>query len=263
MHIGLNRVDPAHYAGWDGPLRACEADAKDMYGVARACGCSSHLLLGSEATACEVMTFILRAAGKLKRDDFFFLSFSGHGGQVPDSNNDEVGGQDETWAHYDRQLVVDELYTLWGRFVPGVRILVVADTGASAAALRASAGPQFYSPQARYRVLPEEVARTTYAQNTGLYDGIQNVHSKGDAAPVTATVLVLSGCQDNQLAVEGPENGLFTEQLKKVWDDGRFTGGYRVFRRQIAALLPPTQSPGCTRIGASHPSFERQKPFTI
>ena len=23
LHIGLNSVDPKHYAGWDGQLRAC------------------------------------------------------------------------------------------------------------------------------------------------------------------------------------------------------------------------------------------------
>ena len=25
LHIGLNKVDPGHYAGWDGELFACEA----------------------------------------------------------------------------------------------------------------------------------------------------------------------------------------------------------------------------------------------
>lgn len=24
LHLGLNRVDPAHYGGWDGALTACE-----------------------------------------------------------------------------------------------------------------------------------------------------------------------------------------------------------------------------------------------
>ena len=29
LHIGLNAVNPAHYAGWSGPLKACEFDAAD------------------------------------------------------------------------------------------------------------------------------------------------------------------------------------------------------------------------------------------
>lgn len=28
LNIGLNAVDPNHYAGWDGELNACEADAE-------------------------------------------------------------------------------------------------------------------------------------------------------------------------------------------------------------------------------------------
>ena len=36
LHIGLNRVDPVHYGGWDGQLMACEFDANDMMDLARA-----------------------------------------------------------------------------------------------------------------------------------------------------------------------------------------------------------------------------------
>ena len=30
LHVGLNLVDPKAYGGWDGPLAACEFDARDM-----------------------------------------------------------------------------------------------------------------------------------------------------------------------------------------------------------------------------------------
>ena len=35
LHVGLNRVNPNHYDGWDGELAACEFDAKDMAKLAR------------------------------------------------------------------------------------------------------------------------------------------------------------------------------------------------------------------------------------
>ena len=35
IHLGLNFVDPKHYDGWDGGLRACEADANDMAKIAK------------------------------------------------------------------------------------------------------------------------------------------------------------------------------------------------------------------------------------
>ena len=43
IHIGLNSVDPAHYEGWDGALAACEADAKDMYALAKKQGFQASL----------------------------------------------------------------------------------------------------------------------------------------------------------------------------------------------------------------------------
>ncbi len=33
LTVGLNSVDPDHYAGWPGTLVACEADARDMAAV--------------------------------------------------------------------------------------------------------------------------------------------------------------------------------------------------------------------------------------
>ena len=52
VHIGLNRVDPAQYEGWDGQLAACEADAKDMLALAKKQKFkSSTMLLTTAATA--------------------------------------------------------------------------------------------------------------------------------------------------------------------------------------------------------------------
>ena len=38
LTIGLNFVDPSHYAGWDGQLSACEYDAEDMTDIAKSKG---------------------------------------------------------------------------------------------------------------------------------------------------------------------------------------------------------------------------------
>ncbi|MBL9175930.1 MAG: hypothetical protein JNL10_20470, partial [Verrucomicrobiales bacterium] len=45
LHIGLNSVRPAAYGGWDGPLAACEFDAKDLAVIARSQGMKSRVLL--------------------------------------------------------------------------------------------------------------------------------------------------------------------------------------------------------------------------
>lgn len=123
IHIGLNRVDPNHYAGWSGPLLACEADAEDMQAIATQMNYeSTHTLLTENATRDAVISAIKGAAEKLQTGDILFLSYSGHGGQVPDMDDEEPDLQDETWCLYDGQLIDDELRELWARFESGVRI---------------------------------------------------------------------------------------------------------------------------------------------
>jgi hypothetical protein len=90
LHIGLNRVNAAHYAGWDGPLDGCEFDAHDMEQLAQSRGFEKTTkLLTSEATAGAVIAAIDEAARELNPGDIFFLSYAGHGGQVPDLNDED------------------------------------------------------------------------------------------------------------------------------------------------------------------------------
>ena len=49
-----------------------------------------------------------------KAGDRFFISYSGHGPQVPDVNGDESEGMDGTWCLSDRMFVDDDLASLWG-----------------------------------------------------------------------------------------------------------------------------------------------------
>src|SRR4051794_732714 len=104
LHLGLNFVDPDHYDGWNGELFACEADANDMTALAKSRGFKTHTLLREKVTAKAVKDAILNASKKLKSGDIFFLTYSGHGGQVPDTNGDEGrfgdadDRKDETWC---------------------------------------------------------------------------------------------------------------------------------------------------------------------
>jgi hypothetical protein len=198
--------------------------------------------------------------------DIFWLTYSGHGSQVPDTNNngDEPDRQDETWVLYDRELIDDELYALWGKFKAGVHILVLSDSCHSGTVIRAiPPGLGVMKPVARPRAMPPDVALRTYKRHKALYDGIQKAHPAGEKAKVNAAVLLISGCQDNQTSLDGARNGLFTEKLKKTWNGGKFSGGYRLFRDKIAALMPATQTPNFFRTGATNAAFEAQKPFSI
>lgn len=273
IHIGLNSVDPAHYNGWDGQLQACEFDAKDMERIAEAKGFDSTIMLTKEGTAEAVSEAIEKASSELAKGDLLFLTYSGHGGQVPDTNSDETGDStDETWVLYDRQLVDDELYALWAKFEPGVRIFVLSDSCHSGSVTRDlfdALVPQIVergmvdAQKPRTKELPRDVQDATYRANEGLYKQIQSSHEAGGDVDVRASIILISGCQDNQLSLDGDRNGLFTQTLLGVWDGGKWKGGHRKFWKTIGSKMPPTQSPNFFRTGVRDPKFRRQTPLTI
>lgn len=276
LHIGLNRVDHVHYVGWKGELVACENDAHDMETIARSQGFVTQSLVTKAATATAVLAAVEKAAKELVEDDFFFLTYSGHGGQINDVNKDEPDGLDETWVLYDRELLGDELYAAWSLFRPGVRIFVVSDSCHSGttskemflnptaflprleARMRATTGPNL-----RPRFLPPEVQSKVYKERASLYDDIRKKTPRRERVNVECSVILISACQDNQIAMEGNKNGLFTETLLRVWDNGRFNGGYHHFRNEIASLMAPIQSPKYTIVGHRERAFEHQRPFMI
>lgn len=265
LHIGLNFVNPDHYGGWDGELKACEFDAKDMQALAQVQGFKPTVLLTANATVQAVTDGIVRAASQLKSGDIFFLTYSGHGGQVPDTNGDETdpGRQDETWVLYDRQLIDDELWGLWSKFRKGVRILVLSDSCHSGTVVRMAPAIPASGPMPRIRLLPPRQAAKVYRANAELYDSIQKRNPSGERVRVRSSILLISGCQDNQFSLDGNRNGLFTENLKKVWKKGSFSGGYRKFRDLIAQRMPSQQTPNYLVVGAANAAFEAQKPFTV
>jgi metacaspase-1 len=278
VHIGLNRVDADHYSGWDGALTACEADANAMEAIAQRCGFASTKLVSEEATADAIKDAIRRAAGELEASAIFLITYSGHGGQVPDLNrDDETDGSDETWLAYDRQIIDDELFVLWTKFKPRVRIVVLSDSCHSGtvnkAITNASVVPdpvvtaeEAAKQDPRFRALPRDKIIETYAQNRALYDGIQKEipSSTSSTAELRSRVLLISGCQDNQLSRDGFMNGAFTGKLLEVWNDGAWTGGgYAAFHEAIRSQMPDDQQPNYNPIGPENQEFEQQNPFTV
>jgi hypothetical protein len=275
LHIGLNGVDPTHYAGWDGELAACEFDASDMASIAKALGYKGKTLLTKDATRQAVATEIKRAAKELKAGDIFFLTYSGHGGQIPDFNGDEEDNLDETWCLYDAQLVDDELYMLWTEFSEHVRIVVVSDSCHSGSVLKqmeeASPDKGSGGPAEARRAMPYRIAARVFRQNRDFYEKLgRSVGAIGDKIlikelkhPIASTVRLLAGCQDNQFSYDGMVNGAFTAILLDTWAQGRFTGNYAAFYSKIKFRMPARQTPNHWIIGAPNAAFDEQRPFEI
>jgi hypothetical protein len=291
LHIGLNAVNPGHYGGWTGDLCACEFDANDMAAIARSRGMEPTILLTKAASRDKVLSAIRDASRHLKSDDFFFLTYSGHGGQVADVTGEEDDKKDETWCLYDGELIDDELYFELSKFARGVRVLVLSDSCHSGTVTRAAMQPLLepaglVGPTWRSKMMPPAVAMRTYRDHQAFYDDLQKEveRAAGDTLKLdpdtmlgrvavsprlTAivkdfkpSVILISGCQDNQTSMDGDHNGAFTEQLLHVWRNGDYDGTYAKFHAAIRSRMPASQSPNFFTLGDSA-AFVRAAPFSV
>jgi len=266
LHIGVNDVDPDHYNGWSGPLKACENDADDMHRLAVDQGFDATVLKTAAATRAGVTGHIEKAAGVLESGDFFLLTYAGHGGQLKDVDGDEEDLKDETWCLFDGQLLDDELNVLWAQFAGGVRILLLSDSCHSGSVSKGmSAGTKAIADDddgGTYRFMPRKAAVDTFKKNRQFYASLQ-LDLPDPRPSISATVRLISGCQDNQRSGESQGNGLFTRALTTLWEGGKFEGDYDRLHRLICEALPDRQQPNQLVLGTPNPDYDRQRPFAI
>lgn len=301
LHVGLNYIDKMIY-GSDGALKGCVNDAKAMQAVAKSLGFESQLILNEEATYTNIRNAIVKASHELVSGDTFFLTIACHGSQIPSlsGSDDEVDGLDETWVLFDRQLIDDELYDFLGQFREKVQIIVLSDSCHSGTMLRPLSSllksqeaqeilktftTEFIPEKLRvftrfeqsqegnaqktyetvnFRTIPSEICGGEFYRNSSTYQAIQqSLLTRNLREEIRATVILLSGCQDNQLSSDGEKNGLFTETLLKVWNSGSFKGDYISLYKQIRGNMPPWQTPNYYTVGADPSEFEKQIPFSI
>ncbi|MGW5777991.1 caspase family protein [Streptomyces sp. NPDC003863] len=263
LHVGLNGVDPARYEGWDGTLNACENDAHDMARLARTAGFEATTLLTPDGTTANITSVLHEAAARLVAGDILLFTYSGHGGQVPDvtGSDDEPDALDETLVFYDRQFLDDEVAQAFRAFADDVRIVALLDCCHSGSSIELPGGGQ---DESTGRYMPEPRQRQLYERDRSYLEELQRTLAKDAPADGKGhDALLVSACQDNQVASDGDVNGAFTEALLQVWDEGSFRGDYRTFHRHIQRRLPPSQSPNLYVTGTPSPDFLNQRPFTV
>ena len=213
-----------------------------------------------------------------RSNDTFLLTYSGHGGQLEDMNEDESSlnprdRYDETWCLYDREFVDDELNVYLRDFKEGIRIFILSDschsgTVARGPYLQGKLGINTFKSNVdekgkKYRFAPTEVLSRTYLQNKALYDGILKDIKYKEKEPI-ASIILISGCQDHELSQDDLTNGYFTGSLKKVWDDGAFKGSITAFHKLIYdKMMASEQHPNYFKDGKPSKPFEDARPFTI
>jgi hypothetical protein len=136
---------------------------------------------------------------------------------------DANGASSSIWVLADGSLWDAEMHEALAGFRPGVRVLVISDC---------------------------------------CNGGVPTCNS-AFGSRVSASVLVLAGCQPDQHADAGGMAGHFTTVLLDTWRGNPHVTGYPEFYRHICARMPGYQKPSFYRAGARDPEFERQRPFTI
>lgn len=292
LHIGINYLNkkcypleppsPDHPDGWYGFLESCEYDAEAMCELAKRKRFDATALLTESATAENVRNEIQRAAKTLKSGDIFFLTYAGHGGQVPDRSRDEKKDRlDETWCLYDRQFLDDELFALYSEFDPGVRILILSDSCHSGTVSRGGP-PRAAKRSATARCMPPESVRPIYVARKADYDRIQDETPQVKEEDVKASIRLLAACKDKQEADGDAFHGFFTQAVLDVWNDDKFEGSYDEFFEAIRQELnrvsgAPSdpraagddvdesefQTPNHYLQGIKNPDFDKQTPFQI
>jgi hypothetical protein len=208
------------------PLKYCEEDAVVLEAIAKSKGWSTVKLLGQEAKYETVVKEIRLAAEELRSGDIFWLSFSGHGCKTLDNTGNEFDGYDESLVLHDKILIDDELHHLWSLFKPGVRILIILDCCHSG--------------------------------------GFDVPEPKTTSCPVIeASGILLASCAYSQVSREGNGNGLFTEKLLQIWNNGTFRGNYSEILEKTVTLLKPRQRPQYVKFGVDDEVFDKQEVFKI
>jgi hypothetical protein len=234
LHLGLNFVDPNAYGGWDGELRGCHLDSYNMEGLARLNGWEvDDVLLDERATALTLDAKMREYAELLDEGDRLLLTYSGHGGSVRDVSGDEADGKDETWCLWASSLLDDQIAAMLARFRPGVKIVVVSDSCHSGTVTRT----RRIRPLAK---LPDP--------EVGL---------------VKASVLLLSGCSDDQLSGDLSIGGKFTVTMLKCLRDLPPKAGWRTLHHQIVQAMPRDQTPRLDLSGIIDPEFVDERPFAV
>jgi len=282
LHIALNKVDPVHY-GSEKKLDCCVDDATVMHDIASNLGYDEITFLKNDtATLKGVADTIDAYSNELVAGDLFFITYSGHGGSIPDLNKDELDPsspvldtRDETWCLYDQQIVDDELNNLYAQFAAGVRIFIVSDSchsGSVHKGLRNETNIVKVTTdikQMKEKRLTNDEARIIYFEHKETTYKDSRLEKKSvRLKDVPASVILLAGCQDDQSSYEGTNgHGILTEYIMKCWNDGAFNGSYEDFHQKIITTMPqeylPYQKPNLNFSGVREPAFTGAIPFKI
>lgn len=217
FHIGLN------YTGSQYQLGGCENDAKEMRNRARA-GVKSYYitqfyLATNVCTAGFLLDAIAGFARMMKKSDTLYLTFSGHGTQIPGNEADGMQEGICLWTGSRIQVVKDSDLRAQLQKIPGT-VVCIFDSCFSGGMERDVAIPGKKAKCLTYDPASMEVFNFFQSRNP---------------PPVAGNRLYyLFACSEGEVSWDTGAAGLFTESFCRVYD------GSEPKKRLVASLMRQT-----------------------
>lgn len=216
LMIGLNRVSPAAYSGWDGKLQAAVVDAVALNAVFAQGGFTARTLLDEQATLASVIGELELAADVCEAGDAFVWSYSGHG-----STNDK----EQTFCLFDGELGDRLLHNLRARFKPGVRVVSIWDSCFSGGVPNVR-GRHPHPGRSRLKPFGFPALRRTRSVPT---------------TPIQCAELILTACRTTEESAEDNFHGFFTGALLDTLKVGQSWQEWFFAAASKATSLNPAQ----------------------
>jgi hypothetical protein len=241
--VGLKSVDPVAYNGWDGTggCWGCELDVDNMARILEPLGYQTKTLKTAAATRDGILSSLYRLAENTVGGDVAVFYYSGHGGQQPDLDNEELDGKDETLVAYDREVIDDKIHEALKRFKKGVQVIMISDSCNSGTNYRGVKTVRV-NERATFRPIAQK--------------------SKKDV-PMGAELIHMGGCRDGFGSSGYQMGGAFTMALCDVWRDGAFSGTLKDLHAAICQTISSSQKPQYTEYETVTDEFRNRRAFAL
>ncbi len=209
-------------------LNCCLNDANSLNQLLINNNFTTTLLLDNDCTKQMVTIQILNLINNAKDGDILFITYSGHGSQINDTNGDEISGLDDVWClslDEKQWLSDDELNNLVCNLNKNAHLVIISDSCHS--------GTMDRDVNKAYRHL--------YNPN---FKKIKKIKKR--VGTLLSNIALIAACKDTETAAEGDidENnkcyGVLTSNLIKILNTNKDVT-FSKLKNELAKCLPSSK----------------------